>query len=292
MMRSWTLSGLVLGAALAFAGCGSSSTTAEATPDNVAPPIPAEPEAPVLQDVPEKIDVAAVRDTARTAMFVPAPSEFQAALKVSAEGIDIRKLVQDSDRKLEGKQKPIIALETGVRISNVLMTAHAGDKDATLSRMRKAKEGLGALQAPASIAAEIDKVIADYEGGSLSQAELTRALDVLAERINDDLLTGVDAQTANLVQAGGWVQGANLLAKAVRDAGLGGDAALLLHQPSLLNYFLDFLKNSDPGRAGDPDVTAVIEEMQKMQAIAAKADLSTDDVKAIAAHTDAILAKF
>jgi len=292
MKRSWTFGALALSGAVAFAGCGNSSTTAESTPSNVAPPIPADAEAPVLQDVPEKIDVNAVRDTARTAMFVPAPSEFQAALKVSAEGIDMRKLVQDSDRTLQGKQKPIIALETGVRISNVLMTVHAGDKAATLGRMRKAKEGLTALQAPASVVAEIDRVIADYDGGALSQVELTPALDVLAERINDDLLTGTDVQTATLVQAGGWVQGANLLAKAVGGAGLGGDAAALLNQPTLLAYFLDFLKNSDPGRAGDPDVVAVIGELEKMQAVVANGELTTEDVNAIAGHTDAILARF
>ena len=65
-------------------------------------------------DAPSKIDIEATRETARTAMFIPAPSEFQAALNASDVQIDIRKLMVDSDRDLSGKSRSIVALETGV----------------------------------------------------------------------------------------------------------------------------------------------------------------------------------
>ncbi len=280
---------------LLLAGCGGgdSTTSAPKGPETAPSTVnDSEPELAAIVDVPEKIDIAAVRNEARTAMFVPAPTEFQAALKESAPDVDIRKLVKDSNRSLEGKNSAVLALETGVRIGNVLMSVHTGDKAAILGRMRAAREGLAALKAPASIVAEVDKVIGEYDSGSLTDAELGPAFDVLAERINDDLQRMSDPNTATLVQAGGWVQGAHLLSTALGAASITGEAAALLHQPTVLEYFLRFLKESGPGRAGDPQVAAVITEMEAMQLIAAKAELSGDDVKAVATHTGNILAKF
>ncbi len=240
-------------------------------------------------EAPTKIDIDAVRDTARTAMFVPAPTEFQAALTASKVDIDLRKLLEDSSRSLEGKSRSIIALEAGVRLSNVLMTAADGDKAQTLARMRSAREALGALQLPADLLAEADKVIGDFEKGAISPAELVPALDVLNERIQDDLVKGNDPNTATLVQAGGWLQGAHLLSRSLADSGTAGDAAALLRQPTVLAHFKDFLNKSG---AGDPRVDAVLAEMTKLEELAAKPELGADDMSAVATHTGNILAQF
>lgn len=242
--------------------------------------------------VPGKIDISAVRDDARTAMFIPAPSEFQAALQASNVSVDIRKLVKDADRSLEGKSRSIIALETGVRMANLLLSVQTADKATLMGRMGRAREGLVALGSPDDLVKDVDRTISDFESGTLTAKELGPALDVLAEQIHDDLAEQADPAVATLVQSGGWVQGVHLLSTALSDAGISGDAAALLHQPTVLAHFTGFLKQSDAGRAGDPDVIAVIGEMEKMSAIAAHDTLSADDVKAVAAHTAAILAWF
>jgi hypothetical protein len=225
-------------------------------------------------------------------MFVPAPTEFQAALDASKAGLDIRKLVPAEDRDLTGKKAEILALETGVRVGKLLMTVQGGDKAAINKRMSAAREGLVSLNAPPELLADVDKLLKDYESGVLSTKELGPAMDLLSEKIQDQLNEKLGPTIATLVQAGGWLQGANLLATGLSSKNLTGDSAALLHQPTVLQFFMDFLKNSDPARAGDPDVGAVIQEMEKMALIAAKADLSGDDVKAVAGHTSAILARF
>lgn len=278
---------------LLLAGCGGKSTTSEApAPDAPETSPDATPEVDP-EDIPTKVDIEAARTTARTAMFVPAPSEFQAALATSAEGVDLKKLIADTQRKLDGKSRPVIALETGVRITNVMLSAHAGaDKGRMDQLMGHALEGLTALQAPPTLLEQLGKVRSDFASGVIGGSELVPALDVLAQGIHEELSANVDRDTAVLVQAGGWLQAADLLSKAVGDAGLGGDAAALLHQPSLLAFFLEFLKNTDPARAGDPTVTGVITQMEAMAAIAGKAELSAEDVKAVHQHTTTILGSF
>jgi len=245
-----------------------------------------------LHDVPVKIDISSVKDEGRVAMFVPAPTEFQAALQASNVQIDIRKMVKGEGRPLEGKNRSIIALETGVRLSNLLLSVQVKDKAEVIRRIKLARAGVEALGLPKEVVEGIDNTTKEYESGALTDAELGPVLDILAKGIRDDLGDQADPTLATLVEAGGWVQGVYLLSTALGEGGLSGDAAGLLHQPTVLAHFTKFIKESDAGRAGDPDVIAVIGELDKMQSIAKKETLTSDDVKAVAAHTAAILAWF
>ena len=282
-----------------FVGCKSGNNSAPEPDAPAAEPAAtggdaAAPEASAdgMADVPTKIDVSAVKEEGRVAMFVPAPTEFQAALQASDIKIDIRKLVKDSGRTLEGKNRSIIALETGVRLSNLLLSVQAQDKTEVINRVKLARDGVEALGLPQEVLAGIDSTMKEYQDGSLSDAELGPVLDILAKGIRDDLADQADPPLATLVEAGGWDQGVYLLSTALGEQGVTGDAADLLHQPTVLAHFTKFIKESDAGRAGDPDVVSVIGELDKMQVIASKAELTSDDVKAVAAHTAAILAWF
>ena len=268
-----------------------SAAAAEAGAEAAGAPDPADAAAEAaMAEVPTKIDISNLKTEGRMAMFVPAPTEFQAALKASNVKIDIRKLVKDSPRSLEGKNRSILALETGVRLSNLLLSVQAADKAEVIRRIGLAREGVEALGMPPEVLEGIDSTLKDYEGGTVSDTELGPVLDILAKGIRDDLEDQADPTLATLVEAGGWVQGVYLLATALGEQGVTGDAAGLLHQPTVLAHFTRFIKESDAGRAGDKDVVAVIAELDKMQAIASKPELTTDDVKAVAAHTAAILA--
>jgi hypothetical protein len=236
-----------------------------------------------------KIDIAAVRETARMAMFVPAPSEFQAALKATGVAIDIRPGVADSPRDLAGKGPALVALETGVRLANVLLTADSGDKAAVLARMRAAREGLAALKASDEVMSETDKVIADFDAGIISGAEATPALDVLARRIQAQLASSSDPSIATLVQAGGWVQGAHLLSTALAESKQAGDAAALLHQPTVVAHFISFLRKAGEG---DAAVAAVLGPMEELGVLAAKDDLNVDDMARASELTASILKSF
>ena len=279
----------VLMLSLPLVACGGDSDTPAPSTGEVAPESTPEPELATAPITAEKLDVTAVRDTARTAMFVPAPSEFQAALTATKVDINLTAGLVAEPRPLEGKSGSIIALEAGVRMSTMLMTAADGDKAATLTRMRSAREGLLALNVPGDVLSEADKIIGDFDKGSIAAAELVPALDLLNEKLQDDLADSGDSTKATLVQAGGWLQGAHLLSTALAEKNLGGDAAGLVHQPSVLAYFTDFLNKSG---AGDPAVDAVLAEMTLLQAIADKDALEASDMAAVATHTGNILAKF
>ena len=251
-----------------------------------------EPAPAAAQQVPDKIDFMAVSNDGRTAMFVPAPTEFEAVLAANAPGLDLKSMVPSGTRPLAGLSRPLLALETGTRITAVLLTADREDRAGLVTRLKAAREGLVALDAGEAVLKQVDAFVADVESGSLQASELLPALDVLSERIHAELDEHADRTTATLVQAGGWVQGAHLLARALSRGKLSPDAAALFHQGSLVHHFEFFLKASDPARAGDPVVLGVIEKIGELRWLAGQETLTAAQVKEIEVLTGEFIASF
>ena len=110
----------------------------------------------------ETIDFEKAKEGASVVMFVPAPTEFQMALNAALAGtgtsIDLGTHVKGDPRDLEGKSNALVALETGVRLANVYMTAGTAEKDVTIARMNSAKEALVKLNAGDSVLVTADGV--------------------------------------------------------------------------------------------------------------------------------------
>lgn len=290
--RTWRVTSAAFASALLLASCSGGDKAAQ-TPASE-PAAEAAPEGEAAMAVPPpKIDIEAARKRAKTAMFIPAPSEFQAALKAAKVDLQIRKLVKPAaEGALEGKSKPLVALATGVRISNVVLTVEDGDKDLLIKLMKQAREGLAALSAPETLLSQIDTLTQDFEAGNLQAGELGPSLDLLASRIHEDLKKGAGEDLATLVQAGGWVQTVNLLSTSLSTAGTAGDAANLMKQPTVVAHFREFLANSAQAKAGDEAVLGVLAEMKKLQEVASKKQLDLADIKTVQAASSAILSHF
>ncbi|MCO4769491.1 MAG: hypothetical protein KDA24_05625 [Deltaproteobacteria bacterium] len=290
LSRSTWAASTALASLLLLNACGGSGTPEETAPAEQPAEKPAEAEAPAA-DASTKIDFAAASSRGKTAMFVPAPSEFQIALAAAEVTTPLGDRL-GTEGNIEGKSKPVVALETGRRIANVLLASKDGTKDAVLARMKAAKAGLAALGAGESVLGETDKLIADYEAGTIGNAELPPSMDLLNQKVQKALNKGAGEEVATLVQAGGWVQGVHLLSTVLSEGAGSKEAPALVHQPSVLGYFTEFIKNSSAAKAGDEDVVAVIVELDAMSEIAKKETLANEDLKAVAKHTGNIIARF
>jgi hypothetical protein len=274
---------------LASACGGEKSSDPTPAPEPEAAEAPAD-EAPAA-DAGTKIDFAAASSRGKTAMFVPAPSEFQIALTSAQVNAPLGGRLGKTS-SLDGKSQPVIALETGRRIANVLLASKDGSKEDVSARMTAARDGLAALGAGDDVLGETDKLIADYASGTIGNDELPPAMDLLNQKVQKALSSGAGDEISTLVQAGGWVQGVHLLSSVLAEGDGSGDGPALVHQPSVLAHFTTFIKQSSAAKAGDADVKVVIAELDAMSEIAKKDSLSTEDLKAVATHTGNIIARF
>ena len=228
--------------------------------------------------VPEKIELPVERSTLRAAMYVPAPSEFEAALVSTGAKLSLGPLVKDEPRPLEGMNQQLLALETGTRVTNAVVSVRPLSRTVLVWRVGAAREGLVALGAPATVLEAVDGFVKECENGNLNDTEVVAALDLVAQTIHGGLEQSVDASTSTLVRAGGWVQAAHLVATALVSAPNGASGAHLLRQPGLIDYFQLFLRSSEAGRAQDPRIGAVLERMDELKWLAGQETMDQDQL--------------
>jgi len=293
LSRSTWAASTALASLLLLNACPASESEQPAeTPAEQPAETPAEqPAEQPAADATTKIDFAAASSRGKTAMFVPAPSEFQIALAAAEVDAKLGGRLGNPGT-IDGKSKPVVALETGRRVANVLLAVNDGAKDDVVGRMNSARDGLKALGAGEDVLGEVNKLIADYEAGTVGNDELPPAMDILNQKIQSSLRAGAGEEVATLVQAGGWVQGVHLLSSVLAEGEANADQAALVHQPSVLTYFSDFIKNSSAAKAGDEDVVIVIGELDGMAEIAKKDALTKEDLAAVAERTGNIIARF
>src|SRR5690606_6319473 len=94
-----------------------------------------------------------------------------------------------------------------------------------------------------------------------------------------------------LIQAGSWLEGANLVARAVTEAGTPEAASGLLKQPAVVDYFIRYVRAEGQNKA-PAGVTDTLESaLESLGAIARKPEpLTAEDVALVIRTTDAVLA--
>ena len=93
-----------------------------------------------------------------------------------------------------------------------------------------------------------------------------------------------------LIQAGSWLEGANLVAKAVEAKGNPSAADSLLKQPSVVSYFIGYVAEGQHEGTRRRDCKAP-ESLNTLKTLAEKQEaLTADDIKTVIEVTSGVLA--
>jgi hypothetical protein len=92
-----------------------------------------------------------------------------------------------------------------------------------------------------------------------------------------------------LIQAGSWLEGANLVSAAIIKENKFDTASQLLKQPRVVEYFLKYVEREGSNKAPDQVVGKLTEVLNTLKTITSKEQLSADDVKQIQTSTTDVL---
>ena len=92
-----------------------------------------------------------------------------------------------------------------------------------------------------------------------------------------------------LIQAGSWLEGANLVSGAVAETGKYEAADNLLRQPAVVDYFIKYVDREGADKAPDEVVAKLRETLSTLKTVASKPTLAEADVKTIHEATGAVL---
>ena len=223
--------------------------------------------------------------------LVPSPVETQKALERAGIEAQLKDLIKDHDLDVRNENPDNAAVRTGVVIADMLLTVKTSSKDELLAQLGSVQTGMDQLDGGADIQRTIDDIEDRVRGDAVTRDELLKELDELAGAVIPELEFNGQDRIVPLIQAGSWLEGANLLAKAVKAAGKPDAADGLLKQPAVVDYFLTYVKSEGQARAPEAVTEKLEASLTTLKGIAEKeASLTAEDIDVVITTTDDVLA--
>jgi hypothetical protein len=264
----------------AFIACTGEAPPAEVPPvdpgtPELAPPPPFDPSATASENI----------------ALVPSVVETQSALEAAGINTKLADLIADRAFDVNNENKDNIAVRTGVVIADMLLTVKTSPKDKQLDQLEKIKVGLTKLDGGPDIQTTVNDIQERVRNDAVSKDDLLKELDELSGAVIPELEFNGQQRMVPLIQAGSWLEGANLVAKAVRGQSKPDAADALLKQPAVVDYFIKYVKNEGQEKAPAAVTQKLEESLNTLKGLAEKKEpLTMEDIDTVIKVTDDVLA--
>lgn len=279
-----SLKPLALSLLLALLGC---------QPATEAPDEPAGDEPVVNEELPAPppLNLEDLAAGAENIALVPSPVETQRALEAAGIETQLRDLIP-ADRELNIAQAELdyAAVRTGVVTADMLLTIKTASSEDLLANLASIDQGMTQLGGGEDISATITDIQDRIRAEAVTRDELLKELDELVGAIIPELEFNGQERVVPLIQAGSWLEGANLVAKAVKQQNTPAAADSLLKQPAVVGYFIQYVREEGSEQA-PPAVTEKLEaSLLVLKGLAEKSEpLNMEDIDRVIETTNDVL---
>ena len=257
---------------LLSAGCGGADSTPPAPA--VAPPVPA-PAAP------------APDAHAKNKALTPSPLRLEREVREAGITGALAGLVQPRVYDMTVQDPDVVAVRTGVVLARTVLAGKDAPKEEFLAQLHQVRDGMAALGTGEGLLATIDDFIKNVENDAAAREDFLEELDGVAGMMVPEEGWGPGDRTGPMLQAGAWLAGTNLVAKAIVKSGNAEAAEKLLRRKEIAEYFLGYIQTEGAEKAG-PLAASLILTLEQLRDIASKPTITLADAQAVADSTEAL----
>ncbi len=261
------------------------------TGEVLTPPEPAPIEAPAAAPETPDVNVAQLRDEADAAALVPSPVETQKALEASGIDTKLATLIPKHKFDLDANDMDHAAVRSGVLLADVLLTVKTAETKELIRRLGAVQKGMNQLNGGSDIDAMLEDIKDRLKADAVTRDELLKELDELSGAVIPELEFNGQSRVVPLIEAGSWLEGANLVARAVQSAKNNDAAEKLLKSPAVVDYFIEYVKTDGAGKAPEAVTKKLEESLIELKGLAEKTEpLDDADIGRVVEVTNAVLA--
>ena len=280
MIAKWTLI-----FALTAVGCGGDAPTADAQKDNAAA---GSGEAAAPAKI-AKFDPAMLKAEALKIALVPSPAEMQKALANAGLTAQLADMVKSRDISMNIENKDQVAVRTGVILADLVLTVKTATKADQLRQLTRIKEGMQILGAGEDVQRTLADLSGRIESDAGSREDLLKEFDELSGVLVPDLTYEAGEWVIPLIKAGSWLEGAHLVAGAIKEENKFEEAGKLLRQPHVIDYFIEYVDREGGEKAPDAVIAKLKETLSTLKEVTGKSVIEEEDVNTIHSATAAVL---
>jgi len=164
------------------------------------------------------------------------------------------------------------------------------EKKELLGRLRVIQQGMKQLDGGPDILTTLKDMIDRIKSDAVDRNELLQEFDELSGAVIPELKFNGNARIVPLIEAGSWLEGANLVAKAVQSSEDPSAADVLLKQPEVVDYFMRYVKEKGAKKAPASVTQKLEESLATLKGLATKAEpLTKEDVQQVIKVTGDVL---
>jgi hypothetical protein len=280
MIGKWTL---IL--ALTAVGCGEDAATPDGTKEAASA---ATKDAPAKKKM-AKFDPAMLKGEALKIALVPSPAEMQKALANAGLAAQLADMVKSRDISMDIENKDQIAVRTGVLLADLVLTVKTATNEEQITRLTRIKEAMKSLGAGDDVQKTLDDLTARIKSGSGSRDDLLKEFDEMSGILVPELKYEAGEWVIPLIKAGSWLEGAHLVAGAIKEEGKFEEAGKLLKQPHVIDYFIEYVDREGAEKAPDAVIAKLKETLTTLKEVTGKSVIEEEDVNTIHSATAAVL---
>lgn len=283
MMRNRTLRPGLFSLVALLTACSGGETPVAEKPA-VEEKAPANPELP-------PVDPAALGAQAEKVALVPSPIETQKAMEASGIQTQLATLIPKHDFDLEKADPDHAAVRSGVLLADLLLTTKTADKKDLIRHLKGLAKGMEQLGGGSDIQAVLQDIAERIETDAVTRDELLKEFDELSGAVIPELEFNGQDRVVPMIEAGSWLEGAHLVAQALKKAEDKTAAEKLLKAPSVVEYFQKWVATEGASKAPEAVTLKLQESLATLKTLAEKPEPLTDaDLDTIVKVTGDVLA--
>lgn len=237
------------------------------------------------------VDAKTLQEHHEKIALVPSPVETQKALEASGIATQLATLIPKHEFDFANAGTDHAAVRTGVVLADLLLTTKTATKEELVARLADIDKGMTQLGGGADIASTLKDASDRITTDAVTRDDLLKEFDELSGVVIPELEFNGQDRVVPLIEAGSWLEGANLVAQALKASKQPGTAERLLKAPSVVDYFIEYVKTDGAAKAPEAVTKKLEEALLELKAVSEKAEpLDDKDLETVIRVTNDVLA--
>ncbi|MEM7386837.1 MAG: hypothetical protein AAF514_18010 [Verrucomicrobiota bacterium] len=229
-------------------------------------------------EIPEGEGTLATFALVESEVVVPIPSEvFNVLEKFSYSQADWKDQLQLPGDK-SAKALPNVALHLGTVVAEGFLAVQAEDAAAVQKIGRSVLDLTQALGMQRAVLKHCNSILASADEGSWD--DVREEFDATRQAVRTVMEERRDQDLAHCVSIGGWIRGTEIVTALIQKS-YTEDKAELLHQPAIVDHFMNSIDGMDREIKTNKAVTTVATKLRSIQPIMSKETIPLATVKEI-----------
>lgn len=226
----------------------------------------------------QTLDDKEISKTVEKISPVPSPLKMSKMLKEATIEDAVAALAKDRKNPAFQTDKESIAVQCGILIADVVLMVNTAPKDSLAQRLTNLKDGFKTLEIKNGAPETIDEMLETLAEDNFDRQVLLQEMDVLSQVLVSELEYELGSWVVPLIQAGMWLEGANLISDALVSSNKIGEADPFIKQPGIIKYFLRYVQKKAAETAPKSVVASLETTLKQLHEIAKKDKLTKEDL--------------